>query len=529
MPDVGQNPTNRGRAVKAEARRRGNEDALGRLAALLESNEIDLADVGDVRQIRVNEWDVVTKDDNGRPEVTKAKAASIVLSPAWESGPKWDLVRPAALTPGRRAREVLCRSCLTQLPAILNGQPATGNSAKPATDGTGHAEDSPAPTRRTRRNVSGGQPSAATGSPSTPTRPLSVAKADGAASVEPTSPAPDASPGASTTITPAVPVASALAAGVCVVCSAPTATFISGTGKRSAPTPAAKLSSGWSTAVILPDPQIGYRHLPDGTLDPFHDPDAMSVAVQIVEAERPALVVHLGDLLDLASMSHYRQEAAFALTVQPTLDRAYEYLATIAALAGESRLLEGNHDARLSNYILDNAVAAFGLRRAGTTPSDWPVMSVPNLLHLDELGVEYIGGYPSGATYLNDELCCIHGRIVRSSKSSTAAAVAVEERTSVIFGHIHRHELQSRTFNRRGGYHQIIAASPGCLCRIDGSVPSVKSGAHPTGRPVRSWEDWTQGLAVVHYHEDGRFAYNPIFIHEGRALWGGQEFSANVQ
>ena len=395
--DVGQNPTNRGRAVKAEARRRGNEDALGRLAALLESNEIDLADVGDVRQIRVNEWDVVTKDDNGRPEVTKAKAASIVLSPAWESGPKWPLVEPAK-------------------PVVVKVH-------------------------------------------------------------------------------------------------------------RSRPTPSLA-PAGWRTAVILPDPQIGYRHLPDGTLDPFHDEQAMSVAVQIVEAERPSLVVHLGDLLDLASMSHYRQEAAFALTVQPTLDRAYEYLATIAALAGESRLLEGNHDARLSNYILDNAVAAFGLRRAGTTPSDWPVMSVPNLLRLDELGVEYIGGYPSGATYLNDELCCIHGRIVRSSKSSTAAAVAVEERTSVIFGHIHRIETQWRTFNQRGGYRTNVAHTPGCLCRIDGSVPSMKSGSHPTGRPVRSWEDWQQGLCVVRYHEDGRFALEQVHISEGRALHGGKEFVA---
>lgn len=395
MDDVGQNPSNVGRKVTAEARRRGNEDAIGRLAKLLEANEIDLADVGDVRQIRVNEWDVVTKGIDGTPSVTKAKAASIVLSPAWESGPKWPLVEPAK-------------------PVVVK----------------------------------------------VPKRPLRA------------------------------------------------------------------LAGGWKTAVVLPDPQIGYRRLSDGTLDPFHDEAAMSVAEQIVEAERPHLVVHLGDLLDLASMSHYRQEAAFALTVQPTLDRAYQFLATIAELADESRLLEGNHDARLSNYILDNAVAAFGLRRAGTPPTDWPVMSVPNLLRLDALGVEYIGGYPSGATYLNNELCCIHGRIVRSSKSSTAAAVAVEERTSVIFGHIHRIETQWRTFNQRGGYRTNVAHTPGCLCRIDGSVPSVKSGSHPTGRPVRSWEDWQQGLCVVRYHDDGRFALEQVHIDEGRALHGGKEFVA---
>lgn len=390
MSDVGQNPTNTARKVTAEARRRGNEDALGRLAKLLEANDIDLADVGDVRQIRVNEWDVVTKNTDGKPEVTKAKAASIVLSPAWESGPKWPLIQ----------------------------QPA------------------PIAVRVPRRKVVIRDPE-------------------------------------------------------------------------------------WQTAVILPDPQIGFRRLPDGELDSFHDPAAIDLALEITASVQPDVIVWLGDFLDLAPMSHYRHEAGFSLTLQPALDYGYEVMARSAALAPDVRLLEGNHDARLANYILDNAVAAFGLRKGGTLPADWPVLSVPHLLRLDELGVEYIGGYPSGATYLNDELCCIHGRLVRSSKSSTAAAVAQEERTSVIFGHIHRIETQYRTFNERGGYKTLYAHTPGCLCRIDGSVPSMKSGNHPTGRPVRSWEDWQRGLAVVSFHPDGRHHFEQVHIID-RAGGGAQ-------
>ncbi len=42
--------------------------------------------------------------------------------------------------------------------------------------------------------------------------------------------------------------------------------------------------------------------------------------------------------------------------------------------------------------VTANAAAACGLRQTG---GDWPVL-VPHLLRLDELGVEYIGGYLAG-------------------------------------------------------------------------------------------------------------------------------------
>ena len=47
-----------------------------------------------------------------------------------------------------------------------------------------------------------------------------------------------------------------------------------------------KASDAWKTAIILPDPQIGFRKFDDGTLDPFHDTKAMSIAIQIIEYEQ---------------------------------------------------------------------------------------------------------------------------------------------------------------------------------------------------------------------------------------------------
>jgi len=278
--------------------------------------------------------------------------------------------------------------------------------------------------------------------------------------------------------------------------------------------------SGWRTAVILPDPQIGFRRLPDGTLDPFHDPRAIDVAMQILEFERPDLAIWLGDYLDLAQMGRFRQEPEFVATMQPAIDYGYGLMARTAALAGEVRLIEGNHDKRITTYVIENAMAAYGVRRGAKT-DEWPVLSVPYLLRLDELGVRYVDGYPNGATYITNDLCCIHG--VKTDLTS----VANESQVSVIQGHMHRAGAVYKTRNSRGKPVFTMAASPGCLCRIDGGVPSSKSSITVRGTPAKAWENWQQGVGIVRYHDDGRFAWEQVMIFEGRAVHAGRVFVSN--
>ena len=301
--------------------------------------------------------------------------------------------------------------------------------------------------------------------------------------------------------------------------------------KVSVPKAAPSLLKGWKTALILPDAQYGYRRdIFDGSLDPFHDERAIDVALQIAEVERPALTIVLGDYLDFAYFGKYQQEPTFALTVQASLDASYADLVQFRALTAEMRFLEGNHDLRLQNMIIDNAKAAFGVKKAGSTRDDWPVLSVPNLLRMDELDIEYVGAYPAGATYINDNLACIHGKRVGNANKSAASIVVEDERVSVIFGHTHHHEMRHKTRPTRHSPKFSVAYSPGCLCRIDGAVPSTKSGIDPMGRPAKSWEDWQQGVAIVRYQEgDGRFHIEPIEIIEGKAIHDKQEFVSRVE
>ena len=281
----------------------------------------------------------------------------------------------------------------------------------------------------------------------------------------------------------------------------------------------------WKTAVILPDQQFGYRVDLDGTFQPFHDPRAIEVAEMIVEAERPDLTVMLGDLNDMPAHGKYRQEPSFIPGTQRGLDRAAEHVATVAALSGETRIIQGNHDARLENSILDNALASAGLRRARRTPGEYPVLTIPYLLGIDDMpNVKWIGGYPSGATYINENLAAIHGRV---TGNNLADKVLASERVSVVMGHIHRIFDGMMTRNYRNGPKFTRAFSPGCLCRIDGAVPSMKSGNDPWLKPAKSWEDWQQGVAIVRYEEgDGRFCVEMVPIFEGWARHQGADFTS---
>lgn len=285
------------------------------------------------------------------------------------------------------------------------------------------------------------------------------------------------------------------------------------------------------TTVILPDPQIGYRRVNDEMI-PMHDEAAMDVALQIVRRMRPDCIVNLGDFIDLPEWSSkFLVLPEFVLTTQPSIDRAHRFLAQQRANThAETQvvLIAGNHDDRLGKAIARNAMAAMRLKRA-EAPNEFPVLSIPFLLRLEELGVDYISGYPAGRFKIAEgnatqtPLYAIHGEKLDIAK------VANSERQSFAQGHIHRIAQHSQTYEVHGEPHFVQAFSAGCLCRIDGAVPSTKSGTDEHGTPLTRWEAWQQGLAVVTEHENGFWQAEIIPIYKGSAMFRGELFTATVQ
>lgn len=284
---------------------------------------------------------------------------------------------------------------------------------------------------------------------------------------------------------------------------------------------------GWRTCVVVPDVQIGYYRRGD-QLIPTHDESALSILLQVVEDADPDLIVMVGDNIDLPEFSRYRLHPAFVQTTQPSIDRAGLLAAQLRArVRPECRIIwiAGNHEERMPNYAIDNARAAFGLKRANL-PNSWPVLSVPELCRFDESGVEFLPGYPANVFWINENLSVIHGNKVRSG-GSTAHAYLPEIRHSVVYGHVHREEFAAVTRMTVRGPRTYEAMCFGCLCRIDGSVPGSASGYDLHGQPLATTENWQQGLGVIEYQEaDGDYWKESIRIWNGKARWRGRAYSA---
>jgi len=79
---------------------------------------------------------------------------------------------------------------------------------------------------------------------------------------------------------------------------------------------------GFQTCVVLPDIQLGYFRTASNDLEAIHDEAAISVALQIVKAVKPSLIVLVGDNLDLCEFGKYRTSPPFQRTTQAAIDRA---------------------------------------------------------------------------------------------------------------------------------------------------------------------------------------------------------------
>jgi hypothetical protein len=262
-------------------------------------------------------------------------------------------------------------------------------------------------------------------------------------------------------------------------------------------------------AVVVPDSQHGFwRDAKSGKLRPLHDRRAVDAVIQLIQLLSPDELVLLGDMLDLAAWSvKYPRPVGHLDVTQPALEELHVDIRRMRHAAPEARMryLEGNHENRVNRALVDLLGEAATVSAVG---DDGGALSIPRLLALDTLDVEYVGPYGADL-YLWDRVRLTHGDRVRNKGGASAQAVISDAVTSTGFGHVHRLERASKTVRTPSGPDTITAWTPGCLCRIDGAVPGVS--AHP---------DWQQGVAVIWF--DGEREHTQLVeIHDGRLVWGG--------
>lgn len=250
--------------------------------------------------------------------------------------------------------------------------------------------------------------------------------------------------------------------------------------------------------VALGDAQIGYRGE-----EPFHDERVINLAHTAIRELQPDNVVLTGDMLDLPAMSSFSQRDDWMHTTQRAIDRYHTMLAQIRADAPNAKIVavHGNHEQRMDRMIRRDAAALAGIRRANAA-HELSVLTVPYLCRYEELEVEAVTGYPNGTYWLEDNLRVIHGTVAKKGGQTASTYLRQSTGESVIFGHDHRLQLAYRTISQRAGHITVAAASPGCLCRVDGQVPSPFYSVDDWGETVPQAMDWQNGLLVVQHNEN---------------------------
>jgi hypothetical protein len=266
--------------------------------------------------------------------------------------------------------------------------------------------------------------------------------------------------------------------------------------------------------VVIPDVQIGFRKsLRTGRLTPHHDRLAMDVVHQIVQVVMPDGIVIGGDLLDLADWSDkYLRTPNLQYTTQPSLIEAAWWMGRMRKYAEHAWLIEGNHEERLVDAIVKDMPEAYGLRPVDMMDRP-PALSIPNLLGLKSLDIEWVGDYPNGRVDLGNLVSVVHGDVARGKSGATSAALLPDALGHLIVNHIHRIECAYNTM--WAGDAPIVRSvwSFGCLCRLDSQVPGI-----------RGHMNWQQGIGIVDIDEgsDGTVSavdIHPVLIENGIALF----------
>ena len=283
--------------------------------------------------------------------------------------------------------------------------------------------------------------------------------------------------------------------------------------------PPAPSKKGIRRELLWSDPQWGFhRSTRSADLKPFHCRRTIDCILQIAIAAQVDGVCLLGDSFDLPEWSdRFLKDPQFYWSTQPSLEEGHWTLARfrLALPSIPMWVHEGNHDERMRRALLRHLPAAYDLRQAGNgCEAQWGVLSVPYLLDLEGLGIEYVDGYPDDVRYLNEGALVRHGNVVRAHSNATSLAVAKNATVTEFQGHDHRLGMAFHTRWPSTGPEIVAAVSIGCACRIDGTVPGSKIG-----------DQWQNGCCIVDYEVDGKMVdANLILIENGEAIWNGQKF-----
>lgn len=277
--------------------------------------------------------------------------------------------------------------------------------------------------------------------------------------------------------------------------------------------------------VAFGDQQIAYRRF-DGELHPIHDERAFEVVRMVCADLKPETIVNLGDTVDLPELGRFLPDSNHFLgTMQEAFNRIHRFYAELRADNPEARIVEvdSNHNTRLGKFVVAQAMPLYGVKQAGATQEDYPILTYPHLANLKAVGVEWISGYDAAEFNYNGDLVFKHGKEIRSNGSTAEMLSKKHPYSNLVVGHGHQMQMHSRT-TPDGKY--LTAVQAGALCKITGEVPGYGSAVDDYGHPVHKYQNWQQGFLIIEDYGDGKYNFLNIPINEGTAYYNGKAYAA---
>jgi len=261
---------------------------------------------------------------------------------------------------------------------------------------------------------------------------------------------------------------------------------------------------------------------------PYHDPDAVEVALQICETVKPTCLILNGDFADFHTCGRWPvvPSAQVLDDFSEELERCRTLLKAIRkrVRAKDCRFNSGNHEWRLERLFMRDSqlVRILGEKRIADATS------IKTLLDFDSLKITFTGQYPTG-TWLKDikvvpaekNVYIEHGYQTRKNSGYTASALLGDRMTNCVTGHVERLAV---VWKKAIGNRRFFSVEGGNLSRIaePGKGEKIYAGV-PFSEP--EFMNHQQGIVVI-YHDQGNFFPYAIPIHNGRAVWNGRTFRA---
>lgn len=241
---------------------------------------------------------------------------------------------------------------------------------------------------------------------------------------------------------------------------------------------------------------------------PFQDQRALDVVAGISVDQRPDVLVHMGDLLDCYTLSRWDKNPERKETLQDEINAARMHLAQMRDLHPNARFiyLEGNHEDRLRRILwnLEGPAAVLAQLTAFRNSITWPA-----LLGLDELHIEFVPYAEQSRRGFLPKFIVKHGTVVRGRSAYTANGEWSKYGMSGASGHTHR--LGAFFHRDHNGNH--VWLETGCTCLL---TPEYMVDP-----------DWQQGAVTVTFDvKTGAPDTNPVYIHEGNAVWRDSRYEA---